>query len=405
MAAGTPASRKRLLFIAYTMYGSDPRAIRLCEGAAREGYAVEAFCLAEPGRPRTENRNGVDLVRSRVPKYQGGSTARYLVSYGSFFVGAFLTCVARIWRRRPNVVLVKNMPNALVFAALPLKLAGVGVVLDIRDSMPEVYESKFGRTRLWRLLVAEEVGSTRFADHVICAHEPHRQLCIEHGADGAKITPIMNLPDEEQWRRCGEPDPATFTVLYHGLLAPRTGVDLLLRACAAARRPGDNLRLRIVGAGDQYPELKRLATDLGLDDILDMTGKATPSHLMPQVVSQANLLVVPQRGDAVGRIGLPRKLLEAALLEVPAIVSRSPAIEHYFSDEMVHYVPPEDVDALAASIREFTDRPELGREMAARAAEFSSIHTWARERSRLGGVLDGAASRTLEMARDEGSEA
>lgn len=384
-------SGRRLLFIAYTLYASDPRAIRLCEGAAASGYDVEAYCLDQPGRPRRETRNGVALRHSRVGKYQGDSVVRYLWTYGAFFAGAFLLCLRRAFAGRPAVAYVKNMPNALVFATLPLRLAGIRVVLDIRDSMPEVYESKFGRSGLlWRLLVLEEVLSTRYASHVTCAHEPHRQLCIEHGCDGARITPIMNLPDEDLWTRQGEPSADTFVVLYHGLLAPRTGVDLLLQACARIRRedvPG--LRIQIVGSGDHVLDLRRLAEELGVADILEMTGKPRPASEMPGVVSRSNLLVVPQRGDAVGRIGLPRKLLECVLLEVPAVVSRSPAIEFYFSDEMVRYFTPESIDELADAILDMARSPEQAKQMARRARAFSDNYKWATERSRLREVLDG----------------
>ncbi len=384
-------SDKDLLFIAYTLYASDPRAVRLCEGAAASGYDVEAYCLRQPGRPRRETRNGVALLHSRVTKYQGESAVRYLWTYGAFFVGALLLCLRRLFAGRPHVVYVKNMPNALVFATLPLRLFGVRVVLDIRDSMPEVYESKFGRSGvLWRLLVLEEVLSTRYASHVTCAHEPHRQLCIEHGCSGDEITPIMNLPDEDLWIRQGQPAPDTFVVLYHGLLAPRTGVDLLLQACAKVRRTGvPGLRIQVVGSGDHVPALRRLAVELGVDDILDMSGTPRPAAEMPSVVSRANLLVVPQRGDAVGRIGLPRKLLECVLLEVPAVVSRSPAIEYFFSDEMVRYFTPEDVDELADAILDMARAPARAKEMARRARSFSDRYKWAYERSTLAEILDG----------------
>ena len=37
----------------------------------------------------------------------------------------------------------ESLPDFLVFAALPLKLAGVPVLLDLHEAMPEFFASRF----------------------------------------------------------------------------------------------------------------------------------------------------------------------------------------------------------------------------------------------------------------------
>ena len=55
--------------------------------------------------------------------------------------------------------MVSSMPDAMVLSALPTKLFGSRVVIDVRDTMPELYREKFGagESNLFaRLLMLEE---------------------------------------------------------------------------------------------------------------------------------------------------------------------------------------------------------------------------------------------------------
>ena len=51
-----------------------------------------------------------------------------------------LTCLVR---GKLDVVHVHNMPNFLIFGALPIKLGNGKIVLDVHDTMLETYASKF----------------------------------------------------------------------------------------------------------------------------------------------------------------------------------------------------------------------------------------------------------------------
>ncbi len=72
-----------------------------------------------------------------------------------------------------------NLPDFLVFSALPTKLRGVPVILDLHDLMPEFFAGRFGsgRAAAWigRLVRLQERVSCRFADHVITVSEHWRR--------------------------------------------------------------------------------------------------------------------------------------------------------------------------------------------------------------------------------------
>ncbi len=83
--------------------------------------------------------------------------------------------------------------------------------------------------------------------------------------------------------------------------------------------------------------------------------------------------VVGNRRSAAGDLMLPVKLLEYVSLGIPAVVPRLKAIEHYFSDEMVAFYEPDNVDSLAdAILRLHARRRAAPRAGSRRARSFST---------------------------------
>jgi glycosyltransferase involved in cell wall biosynthesis len=63
-----------------------------------------------------------------------------------------------------------------------------------------------------------------------------------------------------------------------------------------------------------------------------------------------DLVVVPNRKNTATELMLPVKLLDSVALGIPVVVPRLKAIEYYFSDDMVFYFEPDNVDSLADTI-------------------------------------------------------
>jgi glycosyltransferase involved in cell wall biosynthesis len=190
---------------------------------------------------------------------------------------------------------------------------------------------------------------------------------------------LMNLPDPAIYGDPGTPparDDDRFTLVYHGTLAERYGLDLAIRALAIARRELP-VRLIIHGRGDLLEGLRSLVARLGVEDDVVFSTDRLPSEELPALLRRADAAVVPYRRDVFTDGILPTKLMEYAALEIPTIVTRTPAVEAYFDASMVRFVPAEDADALAAAILELARDPALRAELASGAASFVERHDWA----------------------------
>ncbi len=82
------------------------------------------------------------------------------------------------------------MPDLAILSALPCRLAGAELILDVHDTMPELYNDNFGGTRGAldaRLLMLEERLSAALADRVLAVHEPHAERLALAGIRPEKI--------------------------------------------------------------------------------------------------------------------------------------------------------------------------------------------------------------------------
>jgi glycosyltransferase involved in cell wall biosynthesis len=376
--------------VAYTDLPSDARIRREAETLARHGFHVRCLALKAEGHaaPRTFTLNDVEIRELPVLKYRGKSTLAYMLSYLRFLASATAACARLLFKGELDVVHVHNLPDFLVVSALLPRLAGCRVVLDVHDSVPETFATKFAkRPFVWSLLCLEERLSALLAHRVICVNHPQRDTLVARGIRRSKTFISMNVPDPRIFNHAADPSasplPAAHNghvnLVYHGTMAERLGVDLVIRAVARLEQRLPNIRLHLWGHGDDLASFQRLARELSVHDRVLFEPRGFPLQDLPGHLRAMDLGVIGNRRTVAGELMLPVKLLEYVALGIPVVVPRLKAIEHYFTDEMAAYYVPEDVDSLADCIyRLCTDRPARVRQ-ARRAAMFLDEHGWSRQ--------------------------
>lgn len=388
---------KRICMVAYTHYRTDARPRREAEALAARGDEVDFLALHEDDAPAEENLGGVRVIGLDTRRYRGGSGAKYLLSYGEFFARAMAELTRRHLRRRYDVVHVHTMPDFIVFVTAAVKLMGAKVVLDVHDTMPELYQSKFGVGRghpLIRVIALQERLATLYADKLIAVHEPHKRLLESRGARPDKISVLLNLPDPRIFggplngRAPGQEEAEPVRLVYHGTVAERLGLDLAVRAFARVREELSDARFDIYGSGDAGPRVQALIEELGLGGCVHFSNKHFRVDEVPRLLAGASLGVVPNRDDPATRYMLPVKLLEYVYLGIPAVAPRLEAIRHYFDDDAVGYYDAGDVDSLARTILAVLRDPARRARMREAAEQFAERFSWDVMKKDLYAVVD-----------------
>lgn len=379
MTSAKHEAQRVYVSVAYTHAATDSRVRRHCETLARHGWRVFQVGLAAGEEGLIGRLNDVILVRKPQPRYRGSKLLRYAWGYLSFFVWARLVLRRLAHRRRVAVVQANNIPNFVVWAAAGLRRSGTRVILDIHDPVPELFQSKFfdmrGAALAVRALRWEERASTRRADLVLCVHELHRELTERHGVDPTKLRVVLNTADAQLFP-LQPPRESSPLVVYHGTVAARMGLDVVVRAIALLRGWGRPVRGAILGDGDAVPALQKLRDGEGLRDVLEIPGRRFRPEELLSWLKRVGVEVVPMRRDIFTDLMLPTKLIEAVRLGIPSIVTWTPTVARYFPENTVWYLRDFAPLPLAKTLAAMLDSPEEARLRATEAQKLPIARGW-----------------------------
>ena len=157
-------------------------------------------------------------------------------------------------------------------------------------------------------------------------------------------------------------------ILGVGRLVEKKGFDFLLQACAVLRDRGVHYRCEIVGGGVLESALQAQIADLGLQDLVLMSGPMSQDDIKEKIKGSA-LLAAPcvHAGDD-DRDGLPTILLEAMALGTPCVSTPVTGIPEVVAHEQTGLMVSEgNALALADACQRLLEDRRLGTELVARA--------------------------------------
>jgi glycosyltransferase involved in cell wall biosynthesis len=278
-----------------------------------------------------------------------------------------------------------------------MKLAGVPVLLDLHEAMPEFFRSRFPKAAnpiSYRLLRLQEKMSIAFANEVMTVNEPLAERLRGLGVRPDRLTVVLNSPDLRLFDAAANPRrrfmaDGTLRIVYTGALTPTYELDVALRAVAAIARIRPNLPVRATfyGRGDALPALEALAAELGIADRVDFPGRI-PIEDVPRAVADGDIGVAPTRLDPFTGMSLSTKLLEYAAMGKPVVASRLPAVERYFEPGTLSVYEPGDPESLATAILGLVDDAPGRRARVDRTRRRVDELSWTRQAEAYRGVVE-----------------
>jgi glycosyltransferase involved in cell wall biosynthesis len=372
---------KRVCMIVHSIYECDNRVIRYANALAERGDEVDVVALK-----RNKNLASVETIgKVRVRRLQGRrrkdqqGRGAYLFPLLRFWLAANLWLSWKHLRHRYDAVHVHNVPDFLVFTAWLPKLTGAKIILDIHDLVPEFYASKFrvpDTAPAVKMLARVERASAGFSDHVIISNHLWHKLFVQRSVHEGKCSVFINRVDSKVfYRRDRLRNDGRLIIMFPGGLQWHQGLDIAIRAFAQLPEKLPTAEFHIYGDGNMKDELLALARELRLTDKVRFFDPL-PAVQIAQVMSDADLGVVPKRADSFGNEAYSTKIMEFMSVGVPVIVSKTTIDQYYFNDSVVRFFESGNVDALAAAMIEVLTNPSLRQNMVARASEYAVQNSW-----------------------------
>lgn len=280
---------------------------------------------------------------------------------------ASLVRLYRVMRRERFTIVHTHNPKPGLLGQLAARIAGVPIVVNTVHGF-FFHDQMSAQAR--RFYIALETIAARCSDRILSQNQEDLQTAIAkgicrhdqikylgNGIDLDRFDPNRIRSDELQQRRnaIGIPPAARVVGFVGRLAARRKGFLDFLAAGRELVRQGRDVRFLIVGEADLgKPDAvsPTMAETFGMAQYCHFLGRQ-PNQEMPAIYGLMDVLVLPSLFE-----GLPRAVMEAAMMGVPAVVTdvkgNREAVEHGQNGLLV---PLGDVPKLVEAIVAILDDP------------------------------------------------
>ncbi|MFL6352716.1 MAG: glycosyltransferase family 4 protein [Bryobacteraceae bacterium] len=325
--------------------------------------------------------DGLDLIRVNIPFGGSRSMVPRIIGFIWFIPLSF---IAGLSVRNPDVIVASSTPLSIGIPAYLLsRIRRVPFVFELRDLWPDCpVEWGFVKSRL--LIKAAywlESFLYRKAAFLFTVTEGIRKEIIKKGIPAERIRTITTANDltlftpdgpEADLETLANIPPDAFVCIHVGSLGFSNALDFLLDG-AERVRDDSSIQFLIMGHGAEKARLKNEISRRDLHNIhlLDPVPKAA----LPPFLRRANLGLALVKPTRYTYIFLQNKFFDYLACGCPVILNFDGEAREYIEPANAGvYVPPNDVDALAAAIRRLASNRATTRIMAARARQVAEEH-------------------------------
>ena len=235
------------------------------------------------------------------------------------------------------------------------------------------------------------------ADAITHNCEHARACLLKLGCPPQKLSKYTSSIDVDQFpfreRRLASGEQ--IRVLTVARLTEKKGIEVGLRAIAAARERGADLHYDVVGEGPMREQLEDLIEELSLSEVVRLHGERDGAYVLERLAEAHIFLLASVTASSGDQEGTPVSLMEAQACGLPVLSTLHSGIPEVVAEgESGLLVRESDPDALAAGLEQLLARsaewPVMGRRGRDHIARNYDLATWT---DRLLALYEEAAAR------------
>ena len=360
---------KKVCIISKFLYENDTRLQQQAKTLKSANFDVDVLCLCG-NHCNFKVVEGIN-VHGVIKPVAKDTIIKYLWSTLKFGIASFLKLQQLSFRKKYDLIVVHTLPESLIFTSLIQKLRGTKVLLDVRDTSVELFDSKWGngkRKLLKKLVRISSDISCNYADKIITASPGFEEKLIERNVPKHKISIIYNSADTSIFKFYKEREYKKITsgvkIVYHGTIAERFGIDIAIESIAILQSKIPNSEFHIFGFyEDEYKaKLQILISKLKLENLVFLNGRESLQNLY-NFIKKSDIGIVPYRNDEFMQLALSTKMFEYVASGLPVVAARLKPAEFILNDKCILYASPDKPEEFASNIEKLCLNPELRKSM------------------------------------------
>ncbi|MBK8944261.1 MAG: glycosyltransferase family 4 protein [Ignavibacteriae bacterium] len=358
-------TNKRACIISKFLYENDTRLQQQVSILSQNNFSVEVICQLEEKRNISIKKN-VRVYGVSTPGAKD-TILEYIGNTIRFALPAFYYLQKLNFSKKFDIIIVHTLPELLVFITIFQKIFGTKVILDIRDTSVELFDSKWShenRKLLRKLVVFFANLSCSIADKILVASPGFKEKLLERNIPKEKITVVFNSADTNIFRfdsqRIYQKIEKDLKIIYHGSIAERFGIDIAVESMKYITEKIPNAILNIYGFYDKAfkVRIKELIGKLKLENNVFLNDRESLENIYLKI-KESDIGIVPYINDFFMQLAFSTKLFEYVASGIPVVTSRLKPAESVFNDESLFFVAARDSRELADMVIYISQHPDL----------------------------------------------
>lgn len=321
----------------------------LCKGIVAQGYELTRVFL----RP---DENGTKTVGDTP-----GIQYKYLWEGKQLSAGKYRHVQQIVWLYRflmtvksEDQIVVTNSDYLFVYSWFP-KLH----VYHEKSEYPELHLDSLPWLARQELKIY--ISTCRKIDGIFPISNALKEYFVSKGVKEEKIQVVNMTVDPSRFIGLKKKPVSEKYIAYCGAVSNfKDGVDVLIKTFAIAAPKVEDVKLYIIGGfpfkKDKESDFELVKT-LGIEDRVVFTGPI-PREEMPQMLKNAEALVLARPDNIQAKYGFPTKLGEYLMTENPVVLTSVGDIPLFLKDgESAYISKPGDIDEIASKMIEALTSP------------------------------------------------
>jgi glycosyltransferase involved in cell wall biosynthesis len=334
-------NKNKILMLLQGTFPPDIRLEKEIKSLSEAGYEVLVLCNQYDKNLNPE----FEFCRiERVKALFEAVRLNRIINFPIFFNPRFLYYVIKVTLNfKPSFIHSHDLPMMPIAILLGKLLLRKPIVFDMHENYPEAlkaFQKKgiinfiFKNYRAAKYL--EEI-CIRFSNKIITVVKENSDRLINQGVKPSKIYLVSNTVDLQTFNNSYVDEKIidkyrnTTILLYSGYVTPERGLDLVVKGMNFLKDKIPEIRLLIIGNGISVPPLRKLTTQLSLDNYIEFI--EWPGHdNLGSYFQAANIFISPQPKCEFWDTTIPHKLFEYMSQSKPVIAADSEAIHRIINE-------------------------------------------------------------------------
>lgn len=325
-------------FVPHYQGGGERRYYEILKRLVQKGHHVDLICMKIKQVKGYEKIDGINVFH--IGPTIRNPPKRNLLDFFSFIFAAFIWIILR------DYDLIEGQGVGL----LPVSLAGM---LKKAKSVAVVHDLSSGKSDQWIGLakisgIGERVLVRLPFNRVINVSKGvKKRLVSEYGVKPKKIAVINNGVDLELIDKVKVKKKDKNSLIFVGRVIPHKHVDDLILAVSFLKDEFPDIKLKVIGTGQDLGKLKELAEDVGMTKHVKFFGMVKDYTNVIKEIKKSSIMVLPSTREGFGIV-----LVEAFACHVPCIAYYSDGVVAVIEDGKNGFlVKQRDAEELASKIR------------------------------------------------------